>query len=705
MNILELEKRDNIGIVWMDYPDEKVNKISRQMMEEFEEMFDRIEADTAIQAIILISRKADNFIAGADLDMIAAITEPGEAEAISRRGHALLNRLEAFPRPVIAAIHGAALGGGLEVALACHYRIATTGKKTVLALPEVKLGLLPGAGGTQRLPRLVGIQRALDMMLTGKNVYPRQAKRMGLVDELIHEYGLLPAALNVARRLSERPFQRKDRRTFAEKLLESTPVGRGIIFKKARQMVLKQTMGNYPAPLKILEAVQVGVEKGMKKGLETEARLFDELVRTSVAKNLIRLFFQINDKKKNPLAEEARPVRKLGVLGAGLMGSGIADVSVNNGLPVILKDINFDAVSRGVKVIYDGLSKKVRRRIITPFERDQIISRVTPVTDYKCFSHVDLTIEAVFEDLKIKHTVLQETEAATPEHHIFASNTSSIPIQKIAEKSRRPAQVIGMHYFSPVQKMPLLEIIVTPSTSKWVTATAIDVGIRQGKTVIVVNDGPGFYTTRILAPMLNEALLLLEEGGEIRQIDRAMRKFGFPVGPIKLIDEVGIDVGAHVTDILAGLFESRGARATDAMKKLAEAGYLGRKNKKGFYRYGNGKKKSREVNTEIYRYFGGPHRKTFPEEKIQKRLTFMMLNEAAYCLQENILQNPTDGDLGAILGLGFPPFLGGPFKYMDTLGIGQVVEIMETLASEYGPRFSPAPILRDMAKTNGSFYE
>jgi len=346
MNILELEKREKIGIVWMDYPDEKVNKISRQMMEEFEQMFDQIETDTAIQAVILISRKPDNFIAGADLDMIAAITEPGEAEAMSRRGHALLNRLEAFPRPVIAAIHGATLGGGLEVALACHYRIATTGKKTVLALPEVKLGLLPGAGGTQRLPRLVGIQRALDMMLTGKNVYPRQARRMGLVDELIHEYGLLPAAINVAQRLIEQPFQRKDRRSVVEKLLESTPIGRGIIFKKAREMVLKQTMGNYPAPLKILEAVRVGIE--------------------------------------NPLAEEVRPVRKLGVLGAGLMGSGIADVSVNNGLPVILKDINFDAVSRGVKVIYDGLSKKVRRRIITPFERDQIMSRVTPVVDYAC---------------------------------------------------------------------------------------------------------------------------------------------------------------------------------------------------------------------------------------------------------------------------------------------------------------------------------
>ncbi len=705
MNILTLEKKEAIAIVWMDYPDEKVNKISREMITEFEQLLDELEKDSEVAAVIFISKKKDNFIAGADLEMIAGITEPGEAEAISRRGHALLNRVEQFPRPIIAAINGATLGGGLEVALACHYRIATTDKKTVFALPELKLGLLPGAGGTQRLPRLIGIQRALDMMLTGKNVYPRQARRMGLVDELIHPYGLLPAAINVARRLAQKPYRRPDRRSFIEKAIEATPIGRNIIYKKAREMVLRQTMGNYPAPLKILEAVKTGMEQGMNRGLEVEARLFDELVRTPVAKNLIRLFFQMTEKKKNPYAEKVRHIRRLGVLGAGLMGSGIADVSINNGYSVVMKDVSYEALSRGMKGIYDNLARKVRRKIITPFERDQILSRLTPTTDYRLFAHVDVTIEAVFEDLAIKHRVLAETEAATPDHHIFASNTSSIPIQKIAEKAQRPEQVIGMHYFSPVQKMPLLEIIVTPQTAEWVTATAFEIGVRQGKTVIVVNDGPGFYTTRILAPMLNEALLLLEEGGEIRQIDRAMRQFGFPVGPIKLIDEVGIDVGAHVTDVLATLFEARGARATDAMKKLADAGYLGKKNRKGFYQYNNGKKKSREVNTEIYRFFGGPQRKTFPVEMIQQRLAFMMINEAAYCLQENILTNPTDGDLGAILGLGFPPFLGGPFRYMDTLGLPKVVSTLEQLAKDFGPRFQPAPMLKEMADKGQRFFE
>ena len=704
MNILTLEKQEDVAIVWMDYPNEKVNKISREMITEFETLLNALENDSSVSAIIFISKKKDNFIAGADLEMIAAITEPGEAEAISRRGHELLNRVASFPRPIIAAINGATLGGGLEVALACHYRIATTDKKTVFALPEVKLGLLPGAGGTQRLPRLIGLQRSLDMMLTGKNVYPRPARRMGLVDELIHPYGLLPAALNVARRLARNPYQRPDRRSLVEKVLEATPMGRKIILNKARAMVLKQTMGNYPAPLKILEAVATGLEKGMDKGLEVEARLFDELVRTPVAKNLIWLFFQITEKKKNPMANKVKPVRKMGILGAGLMGSGIADVSINNGIPVVLKDVHYEALSRGLKSIYDGLQKKVRRKIITPFERDQMMSRLSPVTDYEGFAQVDLTIEAVFEDLTMKHKVLAETEAATGENHIFASNTSSIPIQKIAENARRPEQVIGMHYFSPVQKMPLLEIIVTPKTADWVTATAFDIGIRQGKTVIVVNDGPGFYTTRILAPMLNEALLLLEEGGDILQIDKAMRQFGFPVGPIKLIDEVGIDVGAHVTDVLATLFEARGARATDAMKKLAEAGYLGKKNRKGFYLYNKGKKKSREVNAEIYRFFGGTPRKTIAVPVIQKRLAYMMMNEAAYCLQENILTSPMDGDLGAILGLGFPPFLGGPFRYMDTLGISTVVSTLEQLAKELGQRFQPAPILQDMAKDQKLFY-
>ncbi len=705
MNILTLEKREPIGIVWMDDPGEKVNKISRELVEEFRQMLDALETDDSIRAIILISRKPDNFIAGADLDMIQSITEPGEAAAISRAGHQLLNRMAAFPKPVIAAINGAALGGGLEVALACHYRIATTHRKTVLALPEVRLGLLPAAGGTQRLPRLVGLQRALDMMLTGRNVYPRQAKRMGLVDEVIHPYGLLQAAIHVAQQWSQKSTARKRKRSLMEKILEGNPFGRRIIYKKARQMVQHQTQGNYPAPFKIIECVQVGLQKGFEKGLAAEAEKFDELVRSPQAKNLIQLFFNMTAKKKNPHPDRIRPLKCLGILGAGLMGSGIADVSINNGFKVFIKDIRHEALARGEQAIWQELEKKVRRRIITPFERDQIFSRLAAVLDDAPLRNADLVIEAVFEDLALKHKVLVDTEAVTPDHCIFASNTSSIPIQKIAEQAKRPEQVIGMHYFSPVQKMPLLEIIVTPKTADWVTATAFDVGIRQGKTVIVVNDGPGFYTTRILAPMLNEALLLLEEGADILEVDRAMRKFGFPIGPIKLIDEVGIDVGAHVTDVLKELFASRSARTTDAMKKLSQAGYLGKKNRQGFYRYAAaGKRKKREVNPEIYQFFGGPRRRTFPTQTIQQRLAFMMINEAAYCLQEQILQNPTDGDLGAILGLGFPPFLGGPFRYMDTLGLQTVVDRLNRLADAHGPRFAPAPILKDMAGQGNRFY-
>ncbi|NOX36390.1 MAG: fatty acid oxidation complex subunit alpha FadJ [Calditrichaeota bacterium] len=705
MNILTLEKQDNIGIVWMDYPGEKINKISRELVDEFKQILDTLEADDSVQAVILISRKPDNFIAGADLDMIQSITEPGEAAAISRAGHQLLNRMAAFPKPVIAAINGAALGGGLEVALACHYRLATTHRKTVLALPEVRLGLLPAAGGTQRLPRLVGLQRALDMMLTGRNVYPRQAKRMGLVDELIHPYGLLPAAMNVARQWKQKPVARKRKRSLLEKLLEGNPFGRRIIYKKARQMVQRQTQGNYPAPFKIIDCVQIGLEKGFEKGLAAEAEKFDELVRSPQAKNLIQLFFNMTAKKKNPHPDRVRSFKNIGILGAGLMGSGIADVSINNGFKVFMKDISHQALARGEQVIWQELEKKVRRRIITPFERDQIFSRLAAVVDYAPFRHADVVIEAVFEDLAIKQQVLADTEAVTPDHCIFASNTSSIPIQKIAEKAKRPEQVIGMHYFSPVQKMPLLEIIVTPRTADWVTATAFELGMRQGKTVIVVNDGPGFYTTRILAPMLNEALLLLEEGADILEVDRAMRKFGFPIGPIKLIDEVGIDVGAHVTDVLKDLFASRGARSTDAMKKLFQAGYQGKKNRRGFYRYDEkGKRKKREVNPEIYQFFGGSRRKSFPMETIQQRLAFMMMNEAAHCLQDQILLNPTDGDLGAILGLGFPPFLGGPFRYMDSLGLDTVVDRLKRLAEAHGPRFAPAPILEEMARQGKRFY-
>lgn len=705
MPYAQIEKENGVALVWLDQPGNKVNTISIDLLDEFAAIMELIEADPEIKGIVLISRKPDNFIAGADIDKFKDMKNPEEAEMLSRQGHALLKRIAAFPKPVVVALHGATLGGGLEVALACHYRIASDDPKTVLALPEVKLGLLPGGGGTQRLPRLIGLQAALDMMLTGKNIYPRQAKKMGLVDDLIHPYGLLTAAKKAVLELADNPLQRKKRQPLLAKMLESTPFSRSIVYKKARELVQKQTWGNYPAPFKIIECVQAGMEKGLEAGIEAETKKFGELMMSSQSRELIQIFLSMTAMKKNPLKDQVRPVRKIGILGAGLMGSGIAHVSATHSIEVLLKDISYEAVGHGEKAIWQDLNGKVKKKVLSPFQRDLTFSRITGCMDYRGFEKADLIIEAVFEDLDIKRKILAEAEAHAKEEAIFASNTSSLPIGSIAAAAKRPEQVIGMHYFSPVPKMPLLEIIVTEKTADWVRATALDVGIRQGKTVIVVNDGPGFYTTRILAPLLNEALELLNEGGDTEEIDRAMRQFGYPVGPIALIDEVGIDVGAHVSNVLGPLFSARGATPNNTMEKLFTAGYKGRKNNRGFYLYGDpASKKKKEVNKEIYTFFGGPKRKKIDVKEIQNRLSLVMVNEAVLCLQEGILQSPRDGDIGAVFGLGFPPFLGGPFRYIDNLGLAKFLSLLEKLEGQKGARFAPAQILRDREAKNQRFH-
>ncbi len=702
MSFTHVERDGPLAIVWLDQENEKVNKLSVDLLDEFRNLLDEMERDDAIRAGILISRKPDTFIAGADIERFLDMTEPGQAEELSREGNRLLSRMADFPKPIVAAINGAALGGGLEVAMACHYRIATDHPKTVLGQPEVQLGLLPGGGGTQRLPRLVGLQRALPLLLTGKNIYPYPARKMGLIDLVVPAPTLLESARGVATRLADRSLKRRPRsRGLLDRLLEGNPLGRAVVFRQARKTVLKRTLGNYPAPLKIIDCVRTGYSRGLKAGLEAEAQSFGFLMRTPQCQELVRLFFSMNAVKKNPLASEVRPVERLAVVGAGLMGSGIADISAQRGMQVFLKDVDYAAVGRAEKVIWEGLSRRVKKRALSAFERDRILARVYGTTDYDSLRPAQLVVEAVFEDLQLKRRVLNDVEAITDDSTIFASNTSSLPIHQIAEGCRRPRQVIGMHYFSPVQKMPLLEIVVTDQTADWVQATAIDLGIRQGKTVIVVGDGPGFYTTRILAPMMNEALLLLEEGGRIEEIDKAMRRFGFPVGPLTLMDEVGLDVGAHVTRVLADLFAARGLTATNRAQELVDDGYKGRKNKRGFFLY-EGKKKS--LNSEIYKHFGGSSRRSIPDSQIQERLSGVMINEAVLCLQEGILRSPRDGDLGAILGLGFPPFLGGPFRYIDNAGAAAIVERFEGLQRVHAPRFEAAPLLREKAAQASSFY-
>lgn len=703
--LTSIEKRKDIAIIWLDMPGEKINKISPDVISEFESVFAALDQDNEIKAAVLISRKKD-FIAGADIDVFETITQPGQFQPVLKKGHASLSQLSRSKKPIVAAIHGSCLGAGTEIALACTARICSDAPATHFALPEVMLGLLPGGGGTQRLPRLIGIQKSLDMMLTGKKIYGRQAVKMGLADRITTPESLLEAAMNFAREIATKGLKRKDKRSLLEKILESNSLTRSLIWSKTQQILMKKTLGNYPAPFKILDCVKTGIEKGEAAGYAAEVVNFESLILSDESRQLIRIFFNMTAKKKNPYAPEL--IRKhdtIAMIGAGFMGAGITEVSVLNGMKVWLKDVKQETISAAKAMIWKTISKKLSRKSIQQKEADDIMNRITSKLDYSGFDKVDVIIEAVFEEINLKQRILHDCEQATRPDTIFATNTSALPIHRVAEKAKHPELIIGMHYFSPVPKMPLLEIIKTPQTADWVVATCFEIGIKQGKTCIVVNDGPGFYTTRILGPFLNETLLLLEEGADALQIDRALKKFGFPVGPVTLLDEVGIDVGAHVMsgEMVAHAQQREGAKFSYALKKMFDAGYCGKKNKKGFFKY-NEKGKKQGINEDVYAFFGNPAKKQFTDEQISSRVAFMMLNEALLCLEENIIENPTDGDVGAVFGLGFPPFTGGPFRFIDRQGASVIVQKLENLSAENGLRFKPADILKKYAEANKTFH-
>jgi 3-hydroxyacyl-CoA dehydrogenase/enoyl-CoA hydratase/3-hydroxybutyryl-CoA epimerase len=707
---LTTDVRDGIAVVTLDMPNAPVNTFARVVREEFAALLERLERDQTIRAAVVRSGKPDVWVAGADIEEFIEIETSSQAEAMSRDGHALLDRLEKLRTPVVAAINGACLGGGLEAALACAYRVAADTPKTVFGLPEVQLGLIPGAGGTQRLPHLVGLETALDMILTGKNVRARKALQTGLVHELVHPAILDDIAIARARSLADGSLRRDGmRRPHGARnlLLDDNPVGRAVVLRQAREKVVARTRGHYPAPLAALDAVTVGYAHGTERGLREEARLFGELAVSEVSRQLVFLFFATTALKKDPgvpdPAPAPAPVRKIAILGAGFMGAGIAAVAAPHGTLVRLKDADHARVGKGLAAVREVLKDRLVRKQITRQQLDDYMSLVSGSVDYLGFANADLVIEAVFEDLDVKQRVLRETEEATRPHAIFASNTSTIPIAQIAEASSRPERVIGMHFFSPVPKMPLLEVIVTPRTAREVTTTVVAYGKSIGKTVIVVNDAPGFFANRILAPYINEAGMLLDEGVSIEAVDRALVEFGFPVGPITLIDEVGLDIAGKSGAIMLEAFGSRLA-PSQSLQRVVAAGRTGRKGKKGFYRYDeNGKKTG--VDPTVYELLPtGARRTELPVDEIQRRCVLAMANEAARCLQENILRTPRDGDVGAVFGIGFPPFRGGPFRYIDSLGVDRVVRSLQGLNADRAPRFTPAQLLLEMAREGRRFY-
>jgi 3-hydroxyacyl-CoA dehydrogenase/enoyl-CoA hydratase/3-hydroxybutyryl-CoA epimerase len=707
-----LERQAEIAVVTFDVPGASVNTLRPGFDRQFDTLLDELQRDPQIRAAVLISGKRDSFIAGADVDLFHDVTSVEDGARLAQVGQRVAHRMAASEKPLVAAIHGSCLGGGLELAMACQARIATDHPSTRLGQPEVQLGLIPGAGGTQRLPRMVGLEQALELILTGEDISASKARRLGLVDEVVHPAVLLDVACDHARRLAGGQQTRRERESslvnrVRSVVLEDNPVGRALVFRQAEASVRARTGDTMPAPLRAIEVIRTGVERGVDAGFAAEAQAFGELLLTSQARSLIRVFQmrQALRREARQAAAAATDVSKVAVVGAGLMGAGIAAVTVSRaGIPVRLKDVERDALRRGMRSIHDYLEQRVQRRKITAHERDRLLSLVHPGTDYRGFGRVDLVIEAVVEDLAVKHQVVKEVTQVTRPDTIFASNTSSIPIDQIADGHARPELVVGMHYFSPVPRVPLLEVVEGPRTAAWVTATAVDVGQRQGMTVVVVGDGPGFYTSRILGPYINEAAHLLSDGASIHAIDQAMERLGFPVGPFRLIDEVGIDVAAKISRILRDRLGDRLAPSA-TMQAVVTDGRQGRKNGRGFYRYhtDNGTRVRGDVDTSIYELVQRMPRPAPDADEIIDRALLAMVNEAVWTLNDGVLRSPRDGDAAAIFGLGFPPALGGPLRYVDDRGAAAVAERLRELVATHGSRFTPAPLLLEIASSGRTF--
>lgn len=692
------------GVAWLhlDDPTKNVNTLSSSGLDWFESTIDSVEKARP-KGLIIVSDKPGYFIVGADIEELQAFESKADVLAMIRAGHKLTATISALPFPVVAAIDGACLGGGLELALACDLRLATTAKHTKLGLPEVQLGLIPGLGGCQRLPRLIGVPDALDMILTARQVSAKKAFKLGLVDAICDPLVLRQAALELVAKGVDKGRNEGDRGLFqkAGNLAAKLPGVKKLVYDQAREKTLKKSRGHYPAPLAAIDVVEEGMGLDLDAALELEAAAFADLVVTDVAKNLISIFFTKNDvdARAKKLAKGHRETPRLGVLGAGFMGAGVAQVLAYKGYEVVLKDIDHEGLGRGMGQIGGLFKKLVDRRKMKPVEGKIAMSRLQPTVSYGDFGRVPMVIEAVFEDVGVKHKVIEQAEAHGPDDLIFASNTSTIPIGRLAEASKRPENVVGMHFFSPVHKMPLLEIIRHEKTSDEALATTVEVGRKMGKTIIVVNDGPGFFTSRVLGPMTNEALWLLAGGAKIEQIDKAMTRWGWPVGPIALIDEVGIDIAIHAGSVMA---EYSGERSdiSPIFKQMLDSGRKGRKGGRGFYDY---KKQPKRVDKEVYDLIGW-NEAEISDQEITDRCWLQMLNETARCMEEGIITNPKDVDIGVIFGFGFPPFRGGILREADRRGLEWVVSRLEGFADRHGVRLEPAQLLRDMAKKGETFH-
>lgn len=700
---------DGVVIVTLDNAHESMNLASAAFLAELTQVIAQVAADDAVKGVILTSGKPA-FMAGADLkelvDGFGKLTT-AEAYAFSQRATAVHRAIETCGKPWVAVLNGLALGGGFELALACHHRIVSDDPKALVGLPEVNVGLLPGSGGTQRLVRIVGVKTALDLLLSGRPVKPAEAVKLGIVDEVAPLADLTNRA-KAWLSTSPDPVKPWDKKGYA------AAEQRGLLNPDTASIFTVATANtaakgyNTPASAAILSCVFEGVQLPFDKALSIESKYFAKLLTSPVARNIIRTTFiskaAAEKGARRPNNVPKSRIEKLGVIGAGMMGAGIALVAAQAGIAVVLIDRDVASAEKGKAYSSRVLGKAVEKGLRTQDSVDDIVARIDATDDFARLEGCTLVIEAVFEDTAIKAETTRKAEAVIPSTAIYASNTSTLPITRLAEASLRPDQFIGLHFFSPVDRMGLVEVIMGKQTSPSTLARSLDFIAQLRKTPIVVNDSRGFYTSRVFQTLIHEGATMLADGIPPAVIENAAKAVGLPVGPLALLDEVTLDLPLKIVDQTiaeeGASFHPPGGVPT-LRRMRDDLGRAGRKFGGGFYDYPNGGRK------HLWKLLGEhfPPKTDWDFEDIKKRLLYVQAMEAARCLEEGVLETPEDADLGAVYGWGFPAWTGGTISYIDTIGIQAFVAEADRLAQAYGTRFAPSPWLRDRAARNQSFYD
>jgi 3-hydroxyacyl-CoA dehydrogenase/enoyl-CoA hydratase/3-hydroxybutyryl-CoA epimerase len=703
-NHMKVEYREDVAFLTFDLLDEKINKLSSIVLKEFEDALDILSQRNGLKLLVIKSAKKDIFIAGADIKEIENITTAEEAREVVSKGQEIVTKLTRMPFKSLAVINGACMGGGTELALACTFRIASDNSKTKIGLPEVNLGIFPGFGGSQTMPKLIYLPNALDLILSGRALDGKRAAKMGLVDDCYptaYEEKVMEEWIKKITSKDTKSVYKK--RASRKPLIEKIPfIGKKLIFSAARKSLLAKTKGKYPAPLAALDVIERTYGKDLKSGLKIELEEFVKLVIGRISKNFIQLFYTSEELKKEYSEVEVKPVSNVFLLGAGVMGGGIAWLFSNFGISVRMKDISLNGISLGFKQIGEIYKGLVKKRRLKETDLASKYALITTTTTNEGVAKADFILEAIIEDLGIKQKTLNEIESLVKPETIIATNTSSLMLKDISSGMKRPENLVGMHFFNPVNKMPLVEVVKGEKTSDLAVATVVSLAKKMGKTPIVVGDSAGFVVNRLLMVYMNEALFCLQETGDIERIDKIATDFGMPMGPFLLSDEVGIDVAYKVCKNLHAFYGERMAPCSILDDIYNTKKLLGKKAGIGFYIH---KGKKSVLNSELANEIQAKSSKSnISDAEILERCLFLMINEATRVLEEKMVKNAKQLDMAMIMGTGFPPFHGGLLKYADFIGIQTIVIKLEEFASKYGAKYTPSFHLQKLAKENSKFY-